>query len=82
MAKHNQIPGAQVPAVKLVIFGQQRRSMMLKGIMIFATAIMIFPSCRSHKLCEAYSSIQSEKKIKTGSAFSFYTIQSGHTVKL
>jgi hypothetical protein len=78
VTKHT--PGADKPAIKLVIIGHKRRSMVLKGMLMLAGAALLMPSCKSHKLCEAYSSIESKKAVKTGSAFSIYQTQSGQKV--
>ncbi|MFI5149496.1 MAG: hypothetical protein ACHQRM_07150 [Bacteroidia bacterium] len=75
-------PEAQTPAIKLVIIGRKRRSMVLKGMLILAGTALLMPSCKSHKLCEAYSSIESKKVIKSGPVFSIYQSQSGHTVQM
>jgi hypothetical protein len=73
MTHNTRSQADQTTAVKLIIIGRAGKYLLTKGLLIAIGAVLVFPSCKSHKLCEAYSDSRPLKHTKTGSASSTHT---------
>jgi hypothetical protein len=72
MASQQHPEEAKMPALNLVVFKKVIRTISRNGMIILIGLALALPACKTHKRCEAYSSIQKKKgRSKHCPAYSF-----------
>jgi hypothetical protein len=80
MAQQNQNRTQSKWNVNLIVIGKMRRALVVGKVLLIAMgASLVLPSCKSHKLCEAYSDSRIQKNHKSGPAFSLNQTSKVHS---
>jgi len=78
MVLNKNIQDSQLPSVKPIFNNQKARVNLFKGVLIVLGLVLMLPSCKSHKLCEAYSDSRLQKDAKSGAVYSFNETSKAH----